>query len=339
MQVGRRAEPAQARLVGRVAGVEVEHDVRLGERPRPLDELVGHGAEPVEPRRRRRRPSIASQPCSTYRSRWASLSTPPSCRAAGQPAARRVAERLEVGVVDRADGVHDRPVAVEEPHPGLLHQSRPVLLGREDEIPAIDRAEQLGGVEAEPGREHEHTLARHADERARARDRDRRGLLAPLLVAELEHRADGDAERRVTRGAPVLGHLDPDAGEELLTGPEGRRRRAAGGRPAASRSSRRSSAALRGSLERVCHDAAVPEMLEAEAARALIAEQALDREIAKVHAPDAWFLKRGLTPRAVRAALPGLHLAQARRRGKLLLRRHRIGPTVSTAPCSGCTSG
>jgi formamidopyrimidine-DNA glycosylase len=60
-------------------------------------------------------------------------------------------------------------------------------------------------------------------------------------------------------------------------------------------------------------------MLEAEAARALIAEAALDREIAKVHAPDSWFLKRGLTPRAVRAALPGLHLAQARRRGKLLL--------------------
>src|SRR4051812_6019492 len=60
-------------------------------------------------------------------------------------------------------------------------------------------------------------------------------------------------------------------------------------------------------------------MLEAEAARGLIAAQALDREIAEVHAPDAWFLKRRLTPRAVRAALPGLHLAQARRRGKLLL--------------------
>jgi formamidopyrimidine-DNA glycosylase len=75
------------------------------------------------------------------------------------------------------------------------------------------------------------------------------------------------------------------------------------------------------------HNAAVPEMLEAEAARALIAERALNREIAKVHAPDSWFLKRGLTPRAVRAALPGLHLAQARRRGKLLL--------VDTASASG----
>jgi len=74
-----------------------------------------------------------------------------------------------------------------------------------------------------------------------------------------------------------------------------------------------------GSLERVCHDAPVPEMLEAEAARALIAERALDRLIEKVHAPDAWFLKRGLTPRAARTALPGLHLTHARRRGKLLL--------------------
>jgi formamidopyrimidine-DNA glycosylase len=60
-------------------------------------------------------------------------------------------------------------------------------------------------------------------------------------------------------------------------------------------------------------------MLEAEAARALIAERALDREIAKVHAPDAWFLKRGLTPRSVRAVLPGLRLTRARRRGKLIL--------------------
>ncbi len=60
-------------------------------------------------------------------------------------------------------------------------------------------------------------------------------------------------------------------------------------------------------------------MLEAEAARALIAEAALDREIARVHAPDAWFLKRGLTPRAVRSALPGRRLVAARRRGKLLL--------------------
>ncbi len=63
----------------------------------------------------------------------------------------------------------------------------------------------------------------------------------------------------------------------------------------------------------------MPEMLEAETARALIAARALHREIAKVHAPDTWFLKRGLTPRIARSILPGLALTAARRRGKLLL--------------------
>ena len=38
-----------------------------------------------------------------------------------------------------------------------------------------------------------------------------------------------------------------------------------------------------------------------------------------MHAPDTWFLKRGLTPRAVRAALTGTQLVTARRRGKLML--------------------
>jgi formamidopyrimidine-DNA glycosylase len=63
----------------------------------------------------------------------------------------------------------------------------------------------------------------------------------------------------------------------------------------------------------------VPEILEAEAARALLAERALGREIATVDAPDAWILKRGLTPDVVSAALPGHRLTTARRRGKLLL--------------------
>ena len=52
----------------------------------------------------------------------------------------------------------------------------------------------------------------------------------------------------------------------------------------------------------------MPEILEVESARALIDARALHRPIAKVHAPDAWFLKRGLTPRAVRAALTGNEL-------------------------------
>jgi formamidopyrimidine-DNA glycosylase len=63
----------------------------------------------------------------------------------------------------------------------------------------------------------------------------------------------------------------------------------------------------------------VPEILEVESARALIDTRALRRPIVKVHAPDAWFLKRGLTPRAVRAALTGTELTAARRRGKLML--------------------
>ena len=63
----------------------------------------------------------------------------------------------------------------------------------------------------------------------------------------------------------------------------------------------------------------MPEILEAEAARELIEERALGREIATVHAPDAWFLKRGLTPAAAEAALPGHRFTTARRRGKLLL--------------------
>jgi formamidopyrimidine-DNA glycosylase len=63
----------------------------------------------------------------------------------------------------------------------------------------------------------------------------------------------------------------------------------------------------------------VPEILEVENARALLGERALHRPIATVHAPDAWFLKRGLTPRAVRTVLRGNELAAARRRGKLIL--------------------
>jgi len=63
----------------------------------------------------------------------------------------------------------------------------------------------------------------------------------------------------------------------------------------------------------------VPEILEVEAARAVLEARALDRGIARVHAPDAWFLKRGLTPRGVRSALTNRRLERARRRGKLLL--------------------
>ena len=62
----------------------------------------------------------------------------------------------------------------------------------------------------------------------------------------------------------------------------------------------------------------MPEILEVETARALLDARALHREIATVYAPDAWFLKRGLTPRAVRAALRGQTFTAARRRGRIL---------------------
>ena len=75
----------------------------------------------------------------------------------------------------------------------------------------------------------------------------------------------------------------------------------------------------------------MPEILEVEQARRLIEGAALDRAIAEVDAPDAWFLKRGLTPRAVRTALSGRSITKARRRGKLLL--------LDTGAASGPKSG
>lgn len=80
----------------------------------------------------------------------------------------------------------------------------------------------------------------------------------------------------------------------------------------------------------------MPEILEAEEARRLIAGRALGRRIAEVDAPDAWFLKRGLTPRSLRDALPGRRITEARRRGKLILlntsgvgRARTPGPVVA----------
>ena len=63
----------------------------------------------------------------------------------------------------------------------------------------------------------------------------------------------------------------------------------------------------------------MPEILEVESARRLLGERVLHRRITTVHAPDAWFLKRGLTPRGVRAALRDTELITARRRGKLIV--------------------
>jgi len=72
----------------------------------------------------------------------------------------------------------------------------------------------------------------------------------------------------------------------------------------------------------------MPEILEAEAARALIEDQALGREIVKVHAPDSWIIKRGATPRAMRAALRGDRFVTARRRGKFMMLDTASGPVL-----------
>jgi formamidopyrimidine-DNA glycosylase len=63
----------------------------------------------------------------------------------------------------------------------------------------------------------------------------------------------------------------------------------------------------------------MPEILEVEAARQVLESSALEREIAKVYAPDLWFLKRGTTPVALRHALIGNAFTAARRRGKQIV--------------------
>jgi formamidopyrimidine-DNA glycosylase len=71
----------------------------------------------------------------------------------------------------------------------------------------------------------------------------------------------------------------------------------------------------------------VPESIEIEHYRQLSA-RALGRPIAGVDAPDTWFLKDGLTPDALAAAVDGRRFTAARRIGKLLLLDTDGGPTV-----------
>jgi formamidopyrimidine-DNA glycosylase len=63
----------------------------------------------------------------------------------------------------------------------------------------------------------------------------------------------------------------------------------------------------------------LPEILEVEAARGVLDACALDREIARVHAPDSWFLKRNTTAAALRHALIGNSFTSARRIGKQIV--------------------
>jgi formamidopyrimidine-DNA glycosylase len=72
----------------------------------------------------------------------------------------------------------------------------------------------------------------------------------------------------------------------------------------------------------------VPELIEVEAYRQL-AELALERKIAEVIAPDAWWLKGGLSAGVLSDALLGLHFLAARRTGKrLMLDTSRDGPVL-----------
>lgn len=70
----------------------------------------------------------------------------------------------------------------------------------------------------------------------------------------------------------------------------------------------------------------MPELAEVEYYRRL-AEQAVDREIASVVAPDPWFLKGGLTGPLLQRAVAGARVTGARRIGKLLL-LDTDGPTL-----------
>ncbi len=71
----------------------------------------------------------------------------------------------------------------------------------------------------------------------------------------------------------------------------------------------------------------MPEMLEIEFYRRA-AERTVGRTISRVGAPDAWYLKAGLTPAALRRAVTGRIVSAIRRRGKLLLLDTGDGPTV-----------
>lgn len=62
----------------------------------------------------------------------------------------------------------------------------------------------------------------------------------------------------------------------------------------------------------------MPELIEVEAYRQL-ADRVVGRQVAKVHAPDAWYVKGGATTSDVVALASGALITATRRRGKLLL--------------------
>ena len=73
----------------------------------------------------------------------------------------------------------------------------------------------------------------------------------------------------------------------------------------------------------------MPELIEIEAYRRLAEARALERRIVEVLAPDAWWLKGGLTAGALSDALVGRSFTAARRTGKrLLLETSDDGPVL-----------
>jgi formamidopyrimidine-DNA glycosylase len=78
-------------------------------------------------------------------------------------------------------------------------------------------------------------------------------------------------------------------------------------------------------------------MIEVDAYRALAQRSALDRPIASVEAPDAWYLKGGLTLGAL-SVLIGSHFSAARRRGKLMV-LETAGPDGVPGPVLGLRFG
>lgn len=71
----------------------------------------------------------------------------------------------------------------------------------------------------------------------------------------------------------------------------------------------------------------MPELVEVENYRRL-AERVVGRTIAKVDAPDEWYLKGGATPATLRRALRGRTVVGARRTGKLLVLDLDDGPPL-----------
>ena len=78
----------------------------------------------------------------------------------------------------------------------------------------------------------------------------------------------------------------------------------------------------------------MPELAEVEKYRQLAEAQALGRPIVRVVAPDAWYLKGGLTAESLAAALAGRRLIGADRLGKLLML-----PTSDDGPILGLRFG